>query len=193
VLLPHWFDDVVKLGMGGLETGAYEWPGVGLMRGGDSVGVDDGGDNAKEKEGKGKGKAKGKGKGISPDKKRLFQSITWTDRDSPVIAPAAPTSSAPHPQPETTNVWAGRRVLLSRSLELYGGRREAVEVGVRRAGGVVLPGDYIRERDPDDPDEEREEEREEREETKLVSTCDVFVTRYRHGDAYLKVRPSPAN
>lgn len=43
ILLPHWFDDVVTLGIGNLPTEGYEWPDPELLRdsppevGGDGV------------------------------------------------------------------------------------------------------------------------------------------------------------
>ena len=43
ILLPHWFDDVVTLGIGSLPTEGYEWPDPELLRdsppevGGDGV------------------------------------------------------------------------------------------------------------------------------------------------------------
>jgi len=35
-------------------------------------------------------------------------------------------------------VWGGRKIILSRTLQLYRGRREAVQAGIERAGGVIL-------------------------------------------------------
>ena len=32
IILPHWFDDAVRLGMGGLSTDVYEWPDPEMLR-----------------------------------------------------------------------------------------------------------------------------------------------------------------
>lgn len=76
---------------------------------------------------------------------------------------------------EKEKVWGGKKILLSRSLELSGSQRNAVEAGIKRSGGFV-----VREDGMDDEDAEDAEER-------AVGTCDVFVTRWRSGKAYFKV------
>src|ERR1700691_2721844 len=48
VVLPHWFDDAVKLGVGGLPTKGYEWPDPRYLRG-DPADEDGGGDEAAKK------------------------------------------------------------------------------------------------------------------------------------------------
>lgn len=73
---------------------------------------------------------------------------------------------------EHVRVWSGRRILLSTSLELGESPRGAIEAGIRRAGGVVVP-------IAEDADEDAEE--------KAVDKCDVFVTRWRSGKSYFKV------
>jgi hypothetical protein len=163
VVLPHWFDDAVKLGVGGLPTAGYEWPEPRYLRadvGEDEVGGggDGGGDGKKGSARKSQ---------LSGEKKRLFQSVGWTD------APALPSSSAAATAKK--DVWVGRKILLSVSLELSGGRREAVEAGIKRAGGVVV----VYKKGGGDGDLE--------EELRKIGSADVFITRYRHGAAYLKV------
>ncbi|KAG1837309.1 hypothetical protein DFJ58DRAFT_816048 [Suillus subalutaceus] len=81
---------------------------------------------------------------------------------------------------EGANVWAGRRLLLSRSLELGQGHCEAVEANIHRAGGTVVK---VKGTSTD-------EEAQENEEATLVDECDVFVTRYRSGKAYFKAARS---
>jgi hypothetical protein len=57
-----------------------------------------------------------------------------------------PSSSSPVKIPTSSlattsnvkSVWEGRSVLLGRSLMLFKGRREAVEVGIQRAGGEII-------------------------------------------------------
>ena len=155
VVLPHWFDDAVKLGVGGLPTAGYEWPEPRYLRG--EVGEEDA-----EEAGK---KGSGRKSQLSGEKKRLFQSVGWTD------SPSLPASSSAAKR----DVWGGRKILLSVTLELSGGRREAVEVGIKRAGGVIVA--YKKGRGDGDLDEE----------LRKVEGADVLVTRYRHGATYLKV------
>ena len=75
------------------------------------------------------------------------------------------------------DIWQKRRILLSPSLELPPGRREAVEAGIERANGVVV-------RYADDGNRTEEEA------AQKIQDVDVFVTRYRSGPAYVKVRTS---
>lgn len=67
------------------------------------------------------------------------------------------------------DVWGGRKVLLSLGLGLREQMREAVAIGIERAKGAAMS--------PPSREEELE----------LISDCDVFVTRYRSGKAYVKV------
>lgn len=82
------------------------------------------------------------------------------------------------------NVWNGKRILLSWTLSLYGSRREAVEAGIRRAGGMVL-------RYPTDDDEdlttEAREKRRDKKEARAVDECDILITRWRSGRSYGRV------
>lgn len=153
VLLPHWFDDCVTLGIGvggegGLGTEGYEWPEPRYLRRAPD-------DDATAKDKNASNVIKGE---LSRAKKKLLQSIGWND---------LPPSSSSSP---SSNIWSGRKILLSQILGLSPGRREAVEAGIRRAGGVVV-----------DAEEGNEEER--------MEDADVFVTRFRGGGAYYKVRP----
>lgn len=161
VVLPHWFDDAVKLGVGGLPTAGYEWPEPRYLRAdvGEDEGAGDGGGDGK--------KGSARKSQLSGEKKRLFQSVGWT------APPALPDSSAAATAKK--DVWARRKILLSVSLELSGGRREAVEAGIKRAGGTVV----VYKKGGGDGDLE--------EELKKIESADVFITRYRHGAAYLKV------
>jgi hypothetical protein len=162
VLLPHWFDDVVKLGIAGLPTAGYEWPDPKYLRG---EAIDDG-------DGPGGVKGSAKKTALSAEKKKLFQSAGWMESPPSV---ASSTSEA-----TSKNVWAGRMILLSASLELSGGRREAVEVGIERAGGVVISCKNKHKGGAGDAELE--------EELRRVGSADVLITRYRYGATYLKVR-----
>jgi hypothetical protein len=115
VLLPHWFDDAVRLGMGGLSVDPYEWPDPLLMRAvpGEAGENEGNGDPAK------------KLRTLDAGKRTLYKTAVW-----------APDSEIPLVAASGNDVWGGRKILLSPSLELRGGRREAVETGIRRAGYV---------------------------------------------------------
>jgi hypothetical protein len=145
ILLPHWFDDAVRLGLGSLPTTEYEWPEPRLMKLPMEIVSAD--------------KMK-----LAAEKKSLYKSTMWTPGKE---IPPAPLGQR--------DVWKGRRILLSSSLELTAGRREAVQVGIVRAMGTVV--EY--EKAGGDGDAE--------EEAKLIDEADILVTRYRSGIAYLKV------
>jgi hypothetical protein len=112
ILLPHWFDDVVRLGYGGLETALYEWPNPRVLESGLSVDV-------MEKE---KYSVKEKGR------KALLKSLQWT-----------PDSKEARGISES-NVWNEKKIVLGKSLQLSSGRREAIEALITRGGGVVFSG-----------------------------------------------------
>ncbi|KAK0225943.1 hypothetical protein IW262DRAFT_726268 [Armillaria fumosa] len=109
IILPHWFDDVVRLGMGSLDTAIYQWPDPAYLKDTQQSTLDD---------------AK-KIRKLDPDKKALYKTA--------LFRPDSDISGIP-----VKNVWEGRRVLLSTNLELSEGRREAVEKGIRLAQGTVM-------------------------------------------------------
>ncbi|KAG1767131.1 hypothetical protein EDD22DRAFT_876793 [Suillus occidentalis] len=112
-----------------------------------------------------------------PDPKVLQPGMQVTmDDDGPEIG----ESGKKKRKRKGVNVWAGRRLLLSRSLELGQGHREAVEANIQRAGGTVVK---VKGTSTD-------EEAQENEEATLVDESDVFVTRYRSGKAYFKAARS---
>lgn len=63
------------------------------------------------------------------------------------------------------DIWQGRRILLSASLELNEDRRKALEERIRSTCGLVLSGS------PED-------------EGTIIDSADVLITRYRSGPAY---------
>ena len=144
ILTPHWFDDAVRLGRRVPEA-PYSWPDPLVLRPGVSLDLDD--------------------DGLAADGKRKRKVPGDTE------AEAGNSTSSPI-DGEHVRVWDGRRILLSTALELGGNSRGAIEAGIRRAGGVVVP-------ITDDADEDVEE--------KAVDECDVFVTRWRSGKSYFKV------
>lgn len=149
VLLPHWFDDSVRLGHRDLPMKEYEWPDPICLRR-PTASQQDG---VKENE-----------RGyhtLTPEKKaRLRYSGHMTKE--------------PLPTGHSTNIWDGRRILLSTSLELPPSRRTAIESGIARCGGIIVP--YMTNCG----------EGTKVEETQNVSKCDILVTKWRSGRAYVK-------
>lgn len=155
VLLPHWFDDVVRLGMRGLDTSPYEWPDPVILRA-DPMGIGD---------------VKRDSQKLDGQKKSLFKTALMSfDGDDDGESKGIDEDAQ---DPVANEVWLGRKIVLSLGLGLREQMREAVAVGIRRAKGVVLlPGS-------------KEEELE------MVGRCNVLVTRYRSGRAYVKVSFGP--
>ncbi|KAI0056886.1 hypothetical protein BV25DRAFT_1813329 [Artomyces pyxidatus] len=113
VLVPHWFDDSVRLGIRCLSTSAYEWPDPTALTSGRPPALDDDAARLQSK--------------ISGEKKSLFKAALMTTEQEAKLAHV-----------EKRNVWEGRRLLLSSDLDLSDGRRLAVEAGILRSGGVVV-------------------------------------------------------
>jgi hypothetical protein len=110
ILLPHWFDDAVRLGVGTLPTTEYEWPEPKVLR------------MVREVEDEDVKRSK-----LTADKKALFKMAVWTPGKN---VPASPAN--------VRDIWQGRSILLSPSLGLSRDRREAVEAGIRRTNGIVV-------------------------------------------------------
>jgi hypothetical protein len=79
------------------------------------------------------------------------------------------------------DVWGGKKILLSRTLELGKGSLGAVIAGMERAGGIALVCSVDRKG-------KNWKRREREKEVEMVEDCDVFVTRWRGGAAYVTVR-----
>lgn len=145
VLLPHWFDDSVRLGICGLSTMAYEWPEPSLLtvgRPSPETGV--AGDSLLRPQNK-----------TSQEKKALYKAALITAEQEAKLGRAEPR-----------NIWDRRRVLLSPDLELSDGRRQAIDAGIVRSGGVVVEYDAKR--------------------VDVEYDFDVLIARYRWGDLYVK-------
>lgn len=145
VLLPHWFDDSVRLGICGLSTVAYEWPEPSLLtvgRPSPETGVV--GDSLLRPQNK-----------ISQEKKALYKAALITAEQEVKLGCAEPR-----------NIWDRRRVLLSPDLELSDGRRQAIEAGIVRSGGVVVEYDAKR--------------------IDVEYDFDILIARYRWGDLYVQ-------
>ncbi|KAJ7132847.1 hypothetical protein C8R43DRAFT_652591 [Mycena crocata] len=148
VLVPDWFDDTVLLGLPGLSTDKYEWPDPAVLQRRPGI-------PTTPKRSKQEHRAS-----LSPEKRAFYRTASWDPSQPPL---------------ETKDVWEGRRILLSTTLELTGSRRRIVEEGIRKAKGVCVK--YTL----------NEGDGTSAEELRLLNSCDVFVTRYRTGPAFFKV------
>ena len=146
VLLPHWFDDSIRLGICGLSTAAYEWPEPSLLTfGRPSPETGAIGDSSLRPQNK-----------LSQEKKALYKAVLITTEQEAKLGRAEPR-----------NIWGRKRVLLSPDLDLSDGRRQAIEAGIVRSGGVVV------EYDPKRIDVEYD--------------FDILIARHRWGDLYVQV------
>ncbi|KAF8209152.1 hypothetical protein K438DRAFT_1904228 [Mycena galopus ATCC 62051] len=142
VLVPDWFDDSVLLSTCNLETTRYEWPDPAVLSQQPVT------PNQLKRQQRAS---------MSPQKKALY-TATLDEDDL--------TSKALGGRRIGKNVWGGRRILLSTTLELTGARRKIVEIAIVQARGMLVKyaGDGISE-----------------EELSLLDKSDVLVTRYRTG------------
>ena len=177
IILPHWFDDAVRLGMGGLSTDVYEWPDPEMLRNPSGVGG---------------------GQELSGAKKNMYATAALFT--APMHEPSSPAlkdleMAAGAGSRIEADIWKGKKIVLSRTLQLFERRREAVEAGIKRAGGVVVRYDGDEEIDEGfgviggtgcEELSKREKERR-KNEAVAVSDCDVLVTRWRDGAAYVAV------
>ncbi|KAK2464910.1 hypothetical protein APHAL10511_002986 [Amanita phalloides] len=146
VILPHWFDDCVRLGTRHISVESFEWPDPLCLRRNPGPG-EEGADQASHK--------------MSPQKKKNLRYSGWA-------------SDEPLPVADPSNIWDGRRILLSLSLELPTSRRTAIQAGIARCGGIIVP--YL----ANDGEGSKEEE------VENVGKSDVLVTKWRSGRAYVK-------
>lgn len=123
VVVPHWFDDSVRLGIRGLSTSAYEWPEPTILTFGKS---------RSEAGEVGDGTLRPQNK-LSQDKKALYKAVLMTVEQEAKLG-----------QAETRDIWGRRRILLAPDLDLSSDRRHAIEAGISRSGGVVVEYDVQR-------------------------------------------------
>ncbi|KAA1476350.1 hypothetical protein DENSPDRAFT_807059 [Dentipellis sp. KUC8613] len=116
VLVPHWFDDSVRLGIRGLPTAMYEWPDPAVLKSGKGV------DALAESAGT-DSRAQGR---LSGEKKTLYKTALMAAGQEGQVARTE------------RDIWRGRRILLSSDLELSDGRKGVVEAGIIRTGGFML-------------------------------------------------------
>ncbi|KAJ7251513.1 hypothetical protein B0H12DRAFT_1119330 [Mycena haematopus] len=120
VLLPHWFDDAIRLGSGKLPTLPYEWPDPKVLHPLPSV------EEAKIE------KTARSSRKLSVSKHMYYKTALWNpDKGGPFPGPAEPVAK----------VWDGRKILLSSSLGLEDERRRVVEEVVKVAGGLIIYSD----------------------------------------------------
>lgn len=147
IVLPHWFDDVVRLGDANLPTTPYEWPDPKILQPGASLVQDN-----------------KRARRPTETQASLYKSAMFGGSSDlsvpPILGPSA----------EPANIWNGKRILLSRTLESSPGRMTAITAGIERCGGIVL----------DSPQSAQDE-------ASKIDEADVLITRYRSGAAYIKV------
>ena len=149
VLLPHWFDDSVRLGAP-IPVDSYEWPDPICLRPSTASQQD----GAKDRE-------RSQHKPTAQQKARLKYGGWVADNEN-------------MPQGQSSNIWGGQRVVLSTTLDLPSSRRSAIESGIARCGGIVVS--YF----TNNGEGTRQEE------TENVSRCDILVTKWRSGRAYIR-------
>ncbi|KAJ7647272.1 hypothetical protein FB45DRAFT_892928 [Roridomyces roridus] len=113
VLIPHWFDDALRLGFGArLPTALYEWP------------------NPKYLHPKPLDSQSKKADKLSEFQRVFFKSANWDpELGGPFPAPAEPVEQ----------IWGRRKILLSPTLGLASDKRSAIEAAVEAGGGVIVP------------------------------------------------------
>lgn len=116
VLVPHWFDDSVRLGVRGLATGPYEWPAPTVFK----VGWE-----SLQNEEKRLTPAT-----MSSEKKALYETLLTSPSQDPDFLKATPR-----------NIWKERKLLLDEELGLTESQRRAHEADIEREGGVVVHGE----------------------------------------------------
>lgn len=158
-VLPHWFDDCVTL-MIRLDEAPYEWPNPPILRrdAGEPL-VDD-----KKK------------LSLPHDKKQMIRMATLAMDETSLRKPEDESARTATLTAVKKNTWRGRRVLISRRLEIGDGRRSVAELSILRAGGKVVRASEQSKEGSYDEEEER-----------LIDEVDVFVTHRRAGPAFLKV------
>ncbi|PFH45698.1 hypothetical protein AMATHDRAFT_71207 [Amanita thiersii Skay4041] len=185
IVLPHWFDDSVRLGMHALPVDPYAWPDPPLLKSTENVLENmKGGLLSSYQHHRDHQTSK-----TDAEKRAILKSSLWepgapipdlsATHETPKANKTATTTTTPFPSSPAAaavhkNIWQQKRILLSPSLELTSSRRLAVEAGITRAGGVIVSyttnsGDGTR-----------------GEELVLVPQCDVLVTRWRSGRAYVR-------
>ncbi|RPD54429.1 hypothetical protein L226DRAFT_493972 [Lentinus tigrinus ALCF2SS1-7] len=110
VLVPHWFDDTVRLGIRDLPTRNYEWPEPRVF----------------QQRPEGRTSQEDVDYEPPPERMMLYETASLSNEDQKKLRPAS------------RNVWKGKRLLLGLSLELSDSQRRALHTDIRRQGGEVI-------------------------------------------------------
>ncbi|KAI8972183.1 hypothetical protein BD414DRAFT_448733 [Trametes punicea] len=110
VLVPHWFDDTVRLGIRDLPTHNYEWPEPRVFR----------------QRPEGRTPQEDVDYEPPPERMVLYNTASMSNEEQSKVRPA------------TRNVWNGKRILLGLSLDLSRNQRSALAADIRRQGGEVI-------------------------------------------------------
>ncbi|KAI9067528.1 hypothetical protein FKP32DRAFT_1588518 [Trametes sanguinea] len=110
VLVPHWFDDTVRLGIRELPTSNYEWPAPRVL----------------QQRPEGRTPQEDVEYEPPPERMVLYSTASLSNEEQSKTRPAA------------RNVWKGKRILLGLSLDLSRNQRVALSADIRRQGGEVV-------------------------------------------------------
>ncbi|KAI0779277.1 hypothetical protein C8Q74DRAFT_1258208 [Fomes fomentarius] len=110
VLVPHWFDDTVRLGIRDLPTRNYEWPEPRVF----------------QSRPEGRTSQEDVDYEPPPERMMLYETASLSNEDQKKLRPAS------------RNIWKGKRLLLGLSLDLSDNHRRALYADIRRQGGDVV-------------------------------------------------------
>ncbi|CDO76219.1 hypothetical protein BN946_scf184894.g8 [Trametes cinnabarina] len=110
VLVPHWFDDTIRLGIRDLPTRNYEWPEPRVL----------------QRRPEGRTPEEDANYEPPPERMVLYSTASMSNEEQGKTQPAA------------RNVWKGKRILLGLSLDLSRNQRIALGADIRRQGGEVI-------------------------------------------------------
>ncbi|OSD06683.1 hypothetical protein PYCCODRAFT_1382487 [Trametes coccinea BRFM310] len=110
ILVPHWFDDTIRLGIRDLPTRNYEWPEPRVF----------------QQRPEGRTSQEDVDYEPPPERMVLYSTASLSNEEQGKTRPAA------------RNVWKGKRILLGLSLDLSRNQRVALSADIRRQGGEVV-------------------------------------------------------
>ncbi|KAI0328357.1 hypothetical protein GY45DRAFT_1326498 [Cubamyces sp. BRFM 1775] len=110
ILVPHWFDDTVRLGIRDLPTRNYEWPEPRVF----------------QQRPEGRTPQEDVDYEPPPERMMLYDTASMSNEEQSKSRPAA------------RNVWNGKRILLGISLDLSSNQRKALSADIERQGGKVV-------------------------------------------------------
>ncbi len=109
-LVPHWFDDTVRLGIRDLPTRNYEWPEPRVF----------------QRRPEGRTSQEDEDYEPPPERMVLYDTASLDNDEQRKVRPAS------------RNVWKGKKLLLGLSLDLSDHQRKALAADIRRQGGEVV-------------------------------------------------------